>query len=87
MTWTLGYSLALWGYDVNNTTNSSLKVTLSTLITKSNLDNAVQIIEEYLGKPGKLDTSFKYQLPKNHVSFLVVFPLFFQDLISHKSMH
>lgn len=66
VTWSLGYSLALWGYDVNNTTNSSLKVTLSTLITKPNLDNAVQIIEEYLGKPGKLDTSFKYQLPNNY---------------------
>ena len=65
VTWTHKDALALWGYDVNNN-HDFQKILTSFNVTRSNLDNAVQIIEEYLGKPGKLDTSFKYQLPNNY---------------------
>lgn len=63
--WTLGQSLALWGYDVNNN-NTAQKALLSSLITKSNLDSAVVIIQEYFGKTNLLDSGFKYQLPNNY---------------------
>lgn len=65
VTWTLGYSLALWGYDINNN-NTKLKDALSILVTKSNLDSAVLIIEEYFGSPSKLEDAFKFQIPNSY---------------------
>ena len=63
--WTLGHSLALWGYDENNT-NTTLKALLSAMVTKTNLDKAVPIIEQYFGETQLLETSFKFQLPNNY---------------------
>ena len=57
--WTYGYALALWGYDKNNNHNVQ-EFILSGLITEANLQTAVTIVEEKLGKTGLLPCDFHY---------------------------
>lgn len=65
VTWTHKEALALWGYDVNNN-HDFQKILTSFNVTKSNLDSAVLIIEEYFGSPGKLEDAFKFQIPNSY---------------------
>lgn len=65
VTWTYKEALALWGYDVNNN-HDFQKILTSFNVTKSNLDKAVLIIEQYLGDKQLLETSFKFQIPNNY---------------------
>ena len=65
VTWTHKEALALWSYDVNNN-HDFQKILTSFNVTKSNLDSAVLIIEEYFGSQDKLDESFKFQIPNSY---------------------
>lgn len=66
--WTFGMSLALWGYDKNNT-DTVTKALLSPFVLKKNLNPAVTIIESYFGNYGRLDDTFYYRA--NNESYII----------------
>lgn len=61
--WTLGESLALWGYDVNNH-NTSLKAILSPMVTQNNLKSALDKLNNYYVNSG-MQESFIYSTLNN----------------------
>ncbi len=64
--WTFEYAAALNYYDINNQHDDFIGKFVKKYANPANLDKAVLIIEEYFGSQGKLDESFKFQIPNSY---------------------